>query len=358
MPVRKVDIHTFLTLAKEFPIMDVRSPSEYAYAHIPGAFSLPVFLDEERSEIGTTYKQVNREEAIKIGLKYFGPRLNQHVQQVEQILKEWPIREEPKILMHCWRGGMRSGAMAWLMSFCGFDVVLLEGGYKSFRNHVLQQLELPFQFRVLGGYTGSGKTEVLNALKKTGEPVIDLEGLASHKGSAFGALGMKPQPSQEQFENCLWNELTPFFSSPPDKPFHQEKPIWIENESQRIGLVNLPQAFHLNMLFAPVYALMIDFEERLNFIIRNYGGFEREKLVNAILRMQKRLGGLDTKNAIQFLVEGNVKECFRVLLTYYDKQYKRSEEMSERKYFKISAAEVNPAANARLVLTYLTQSNS
>lgn len=356
MPITKVDVNTFLRLASTNPVFDVRSPKEYAYAHIPGAHSLPIFTDEQRAEIGTTYKQVSRQDAIKIGLTYFGPQLNQYLQFVEQTLQAYSI-QAPKVLVHCWRGGMRSGAMAWLLSFYGFDVVLLEGGYKAYRNVVLQHLSLPFKFRVIGGYTGSGKTEVLQELKKQNQAVIDLEQLACHKGSAFGALGMQTQPSQEQFENNLAVELSAYYQINEQQEFIQPKPIWIENESQRIGLLNLPKPFYETILSSPLLVLTIPFGERLDYIVRNYGRFENDKLVTAVMRIQKRLGGLDTKNAINFLLEGNTKAAFEVLLTYYDKQYERAAEKLGRNAQAVGSTRVDAEFNAALMLTQVSLSN-
>lgn len=349
MPIQKITIAAFLELGKNYPVLDVRSPAEFAYAHIPGAFSFPIFDDAQRKEIGTTYKQVSREDAIKIGLKYFGPNMLGFVEKAEAILKQRK-QDDKKLLVHCWRGGMRSGAMAWLLSFYGFDVYLLEGGYKTYRHWVLQQLDLPFRLIALGGFTGSGKTEVLHQLGKQGKSIIDLENIASHKGSAFGSMGMDEQPSQEYFENLLVGALQPFYQLNADGTFNQEHSIWIENESRRIGLINLTEIFYNCMQEAPLWALDIPFEERLTFIVDGYGKFEKEKLVNAIIRIQKRLGGLDTKNAISFLLENDVRSCFRILLSYYDKQYMQAMEKSKRAIQLIPATNVDALANTMLVL--------
>ncbi|MES2779547.1 MAG: tRNA 2-selenouridine(34) synthase MnmH [Bacteroidota bacterium] len=349
MPAQKVGITEFLTLGKHYPVLDVRSPSEYAYAHIPGAHSFPIFDDAQRKEIGTTYKQVSREDAIKIGLKYFGPNMLAFVEKAETILKQYKVPDK-KLLVHCWRGGMRSGAMAWLLNFYGFEVYLLEGGYKNYRHWVLQQLDLPFRFIALGGFTGSGKTEVLHELSKQGKQIIDLERIASHKGSAFGSMGMNEQPSQEYFENILVAALQPFYHLNDDDPFFQEHPIWIENESRRIGLINLTEQFYNRLQEAPLFALDIPFEERLNFIVEGYGKFDKEKLVNAIIRIQKRLGGLDTKNAINFLLENDIYSCFRILLSYYDKQYTQAMEKSNRAIQLMPAPKVDALINTELVL--------
>lgn len=351
MPIHKVTIHEFLKLGKQFPILDARSPSEYAYAHIPGAFSFPIFTDEQRKEIGTCYKQVGRQQAVKIGLNYFGPNMVGFVEQVESILSKYPYANETTVLVHCWRGGMRSGAMAWLLSFYGFDVYLLEGGYKQYRKWVLEQLNLPFKFYTLGGYTGSGKTEILEKLVQQQMPVINLEGLAKHKGSTFGNMDMIEQPAQEYFENLLANALQPFYSINENGEFSQPSPIWIESESRRIGLINLTEHFYANMLRSPIVVLDIPFEKRMNYIVSDYGNFEKEKLINAIVRIQKRLGGLDTKLAIQALLEDDIHACFRILLTYYDKQYKQYSEQSTRKTYRLECLEVNAEANLKAVLT-------
>jgi tRNA 2-selenouridine synthase len=350
MPIHKVTIREFLALRNQFLVFDVRSPSEFNYAHIPHAISLPIFNDEQRKEIGTCYKQIGREEAIKIGLSYFGPEMVHFVKQVETILSKYHDNRKNTLLLHCWRGGMRSGAMAWLLSVYGFEVYLLEGGYKHYRKWVLAQLELPFQFHILGGYTGSGKTDILQLMQQHHLPVIDLEGLALHKGSAFGNLEMHSQPSQEQFENLLVTALQPFYSINDDNSFKQPVPIWIESESRRIGLINLTESFYHSMLRAPVLLLDIPFEERLKYIIKLYGGYDKEKLINAIIRIQKRLGGLDTKRAIEFLLEENIHACFDILLTYYDKQYQQAITKSNRKSVTLHCNTVDALENELAVI--------
>jgi tRNA 2-selenouridine synthase len=347
MPIQRVPISEFLALAQENPVFDARSPSEYKHAHIPGAHSLPIFTDEQRAEIGTTYKQDSTNKAIKIGFSHFGLQLNEYIDKVEKVIS---ITSARKVLVHCWRGGMRSGAMAWLLDFYGYDVVLLDGGYKSYRNYVLQQFDLPFQFTIVGGHTGSGKTEILLNLKSKGEAVIDLEGIASHKGSSFGALGMNEQPTQEQFENNVHQELSKYYTIDSEGNFNQPKNIWIENESQRIGLVNIPKALFLNLEESTLINIEIPFEERLKFITQYYGQFSNEQLVSATMRIQKRLGGLETKNAINFLLEKNTEECFRILLSYYDRQYTSASKRIVRIPKSVQAATIDPVQNAQLLL--------
>jgi tRNA 2-selenouridine synthase len=306
MAIEKLNIEDFLSLSQSHPVVDVRSPGEYIHAHIPGAYNLPLFNDEERKTVGTLYKQQGRENAIKTGLDIFGLKMSRMVEEVENFAGKGRI-----ILIHCWRGGMRSAGVAWLMDLYGFRVYTLTGGYKIFRRYVLETFSTPLHFKILGGYTGSGKTRVLKELKKQDELIIDLEEIAQHKGSAFGALEGKAQPSQEMFENLLAIELRKLGSGY----------AWLEDESQRIGLLNIPPEVWKKMRASPLYFLEIPFEERLINIIGEYGNGDQEKIADSILRIKKRLGGLESKNAIRFLQEGNVSECFRVLLRYYDKCY-------------------------------------
>lgn len=313
MAIEKIHIEQFLELAKQHPVLDVRSPGEYKHAHIPGACSLPLFTDEERKIVGTAYKQESREQAIKLGLDFFGVKMRKMVEEAEQLSSN-----SKTVLVHCWRGGMRSAGVAWLLDLYGFKVFTLAGGYKKYRNYVLDTFRLPFQFNILGGYTGSGKTELLKALKERGEKVIDLEGIANHKGSAFGNIGMPPQPGQEMFENLLAKELRKSLEGQP------ESPVWLEDESQRIGLVNIPGELWKTMRQSPVYFLDIPFEERLKHIVQEYGQLAPEKLADAIGRISQKLGNLNAKTAILLLNEGKITESFDILLKYYDKHYFKS----------------------------------
>ena len=311
MAITKLPIDEFLTLIKHNQLLDVRSPGEFKQAHIPGAISFPLFTDDERKIVGTAYKQESKQIAVKIGLKYFGKKMVKMVEDAEEITKDKNI-----VLLHCWRGGMRSAGVAWLLDLYGFKVFTLVGGYKAYRNWVLKQFEKEYPINILGGFTGSGKTEVLHELAKTGQQIIDLEGLASHKGSSFGAIGQPPQPTQEQFENLLAKELSTV-------KYDTGSILYLEDESQRIGEVNIPSVLFKQMREKKVLFLNIPFEERLNFIVANYGKFKKEELVNAVIRIKKKLGGLETKTAINALVEDDVKNCFVVLLQYYDKLYQK-----------------------------------
>lgn len=339
MGAEKIHIEQFMELAKEYPVLDVRSPGEYNHAHIPGACSLPLFSDEERKVVGTTYKQQSREAAIKIGLDYFGPKMRKMVEEVQSLVVSreslvgiagLKTNDSRLVLVYCWRGGMRSGAVSWLLDMYGFKVYTLTGGYKKYRNYVLDTFRLPFQFNILSGYTGSGKTELLKTLKEKGETVIDLEDIAKHKGSAFGNIGMPEQPTQEMFENILAqslhevrNQRAEAGTTPPDPTLHTSG-IWLEDESQRIGHVNIPNDLWASMRRSPVYFLDISFEERLKHIVQEYGGLDQEKMISAIERISQKLGNLNAKTAILLLKEGKITESFEILLKYYDKFYFRS----------------------------------
>jgi tRNA 2-selenouridine synthase len=383
MPIQKLTIAEFLELAKQHPVLDVRSPGEYSHAHIPGAISLPLFTDEERKVVGTAYKQQGKQPAIKIGLDYFGVKMKAMVEQVEAIIAERqkatddrqqttnnkPPTENSKpkieniVLVHCWRGGMRSAGVAWLLDLYGFKVYSLTGGYKAYRKWVLQQFEKEYDFKIIGGYTGSGKTLVLQQLLKQQQPVIDLEALANHKGSAFGALGELPQPKQEMFENLLAAALSvvrPSLSDEAGRTTVNEQRstcIYLEDESQRIGNLQIPMPLWHTMRKSPVYFLDIPFEERLEYIVKDYGRFEKEKLVNAIIRLQKKLGGLDMKNAINHLLENDHKACFRILLAYYDKLYNKALQNRENLpalLNKIPCSSVDTVTNTQNILACLT----
>jgi tRNA 2-selenouridine synthase len=348
MAIQKITVEEFVQLSLVHPVFDVRSEAEFSHAHIPGAFNLPLFNNEERAVVGTIYKQSSRELAIKKGLEYFGPKMKEMIVFVEKTMAK--INKENKtVLVHCWRGGMRSAGVAWLLDLYGFKVFTLVGGYKAFRNWVLQQFEKKIDFKILGGYTGSGKTIVLSALKEKGAAVIDLEGLAGHKGSAFGNIGLPKQPSQEMFENKLAVAIES------TKSIFPGQSIWLEDESQRIGTVNIPQPLWNHIRSCSVYFLDIPFDARLDYLVATYGILDKTELGEATKRIQKRLGGLETKQALEFLEANNLKECFSILLKYYDKLYSKG--LNNRPEPKptvnsIPSVVVEDKANADLLLKY------
>jgi tRNA 2-selenouridine synthase len=313
----KLNISDFLKQASSVPVIDVRSPSEFKTGHIPGAFNIPLFDDKEREAVGIRYKKEGRGKAILKGLQMTGPSM---YLKLEEALK---VARENKLLVHCWRGGMRSEAMAWLFSLGDIETQILDGGYKSYRHHILEKLSEKHKYIVLGGLTGSGKTEILNYIKKSGHQVIDLEGIACHKGSAFGSLGQPDQPTSEHFANLLYHEL---------EKADKTKAIWLEDESKSIGTVFMPDQFFFNLRESPVIALIMDVQTRLPRLMKEYSAYPREDLISSITRIAKRLGGDNTKEAISQVNELNISGAIEISLNYYDKSYmfglkKRPEEL-------------------------------
>ncbi|MDA0194825.1 MAG: tRNA 2-selenouridine(34) synthase MnmH [Bacteroidetes bacterium] len=310
-----IQINEFLELAEENPVVDVRSPKEFNHGHIPGAVNIPLFNDEERAQVGTTYKQVSREEAITLGLEIVGPKMKDFV------LKAKSLNLKDKLLVHCWRGGMRSESMAWLFNTSDIESVTLHKGYKAFRNHALKYFSTSFRFVILTGSTGSGKTEILNALKAEGEQVIDLEALANHKGSVFGGLGKSNQPTTEQFQNDLFWELA-----------HQDvsKRIWLEDESIAIGKIFIPNDIWDQMRKSRLIRVEISKQERVKRLVNEYGNFEAADLEARIRKIEKKLGGQHMKEAIENLIAGNIAGTADTLLTYYDKAYSNALERKNK----------------------------
>ncbi len=288
-------------------VIDVRSPSEYAHAHLPFAKSLPLFSDEERAKIGTLYKQVSAENALLKGLDFVGPKMSGFIKTA---IKWSPER---KVLIHCWRGGKRSGSMAWLLSFAGFDVATVAGGYKNYRNYILQSLEnQQLKVIVLGGKTGSGKTQILKELEKKGEQIIDLEALAHHKGSAFGWIGEEKQPSSEHFENTLFEVF---------RKIDPTKRVWVENESKSIGSVFIPQPFWTKIKSAPLIHLEVPLEARVEHLVKTYTQNEMADLRVSFEKITKKLGFEALGNALEAIDNQDFATAAEIALKYYDKTY-------------------------------------
>lgn len=301
---------TSQAIQSDLLLLDVRSPAEFEQGHIPGARSLPLFTDDQRAEIGTLYKQVGPSTALKKGLELVGPRLVPLLEQVE----EWAHRGSA-IQLHCWRGGMRSNAVAQLLQFAGYEPLVIQGGYKAWRQAGQETLQLNWQFKVLTGYTGSGKTEVLQQLHSLGEQVIDLENLANHRGSSFGSLGKGQQPTSEQFHNSIWYQLMKMST---------DRPVWIEDESYRIGNCHLPDTLFEKMKNADWVRMEIPKAHRLEHSIALYGKATKDQLEAAIRRLEKRLGGLRMQQCLEALEQNDAIRCTNYLLDYYDKSYNKS----------------------------------
>ena len=306
-------------------LLDVRSPGEYEAGRLPGAKSLPLFTDGERAEVGTLYKQESQDAALLKGLEVAGGKMRWLVEEARR------LAPEGKVMVHCWRGGQRSESVAWLLERAGMTVAKLAGGYKSARHFIRNYLEKsPHEFRVLSGPTGSGKTPVLLAMRTLGAHVIDLEGLANHKGSSFGAIGEAAQPTTEQFENLLFAEL---------KKTPEGATIWLEDESRLIGHVYLPDEFYHRLAAAPVVLLEQPQEWRVQRLVKLYGSYPKPPLAEAFKRLRKRLGGQHLNAALAALAKDDLFTAARIALVYYDKAYNHYGERRGAKVVRTVMAE-------------------
>ncbi|WP_338872853.1 tRNA 2-selenouridine(34) synthase MnmH [Spirosoma sp. SC4-14] len=344
--VQQLSVTEFLKKARSLPIIDVRSPGEYDHAHIPGAISIPLFDNEERALVGTKYKQAGKDAAVLLGLDLVGPKL---VGFVKQARKLNPRQKE--VLVHCWRGGMRSGSFAWLLDTAGLTASTLVGGYKAYRNAVLESFSEPRTLLILGGKTGSGKTDILKELARQGEQVIDLEGLAHHKGSSYGAIGQPAQPTNEQFENLVyaqWQQLD------------RKRRIWLEDESRNVGACFVPMAIWQQMRTAPVAFVDVPKPVRICRLVNEYAGIDHGLLVAATERIRKRLGGKATNDALAALAHQDYATVADLTLAYYDKAYLHG--LSERdssSVYPLVMDEDNPVQTARQLIEWAnTQAES
>jgi len=302
----RTDVIRFLELAATIPVVDVRSPSEFNSGHIPGAYNIPLFDDREREAVGIRYRKEGRESAIMEGLQLTGPSMASKLGHALEVARKGDL------LVHCWRGGMRSEAMAWLFSLGGIRPVVLEGGYKSYRHHILEKLSEKKNMLVLGGLTGSGKTGILKYIKDSGHPAVDLEGVANHKGSAFGSLGQPLQPTTEHFANLLYDEL---------KLLPGDQPFWVEDESRNIGSVFMPGEFYSNMQVNPLIVIMMDAAVRIPHLVREYSVYPPAELIASVSRISRRLGGDKAKEAIESIRNSDFARAAEITLAYYDKAY-------------------------------------
>ncbi len=332
--LKEIDINTVLQLAEELPIIDVRTPAEFKKGHIPGAVNIALFSNSERAHVGTVYKKESKERAMEIGLKYVEPKLNYFIEKAKE------LAPDKRVIIHCWRGGMRSKAFAKHLHDNGFtDVSTIVGGYKAFRNYALDSFCTKAQLCTLGGYTGSGKTYILHQLREMGEQVVDLEGIANHKGSAFGGIGQEQQPTIEQFENSLFWEW---------KNFDYSKTIWIEDESHRIGRVNIPMNLFQNMRSKPLLFLDLPQPERIEHLVVEYANFPKTELAVSIDHISKRLGGENTKKALQSIENGDFEYVAELALKYYDKYYLRglNKRENQKNIFKLNLSKIDFKKNA------------
>jgi tRNA 2-selenouridine synthase len=334
--IQSITVADFMKMEESIPLADVRTPAEFSQGHVPGAVNLPLFSNEERIRVGTTYKQTGREAAILLGFDLTGSKWSGFIREA------CGFAPQKKLAVHCWRGGMRSEAMAWALNFYGFDVFLLQGGYKQYRRWVLNLMEEPFNLCLVGGMTGSGKTRILQELRSMEEQVIDLEHLAQHRGSTYGSLNRFEQPMQEQFENNLAEAL---------QRLDRRRRIWLEDESLTIGRCSVPKSLWDRMQSASLYFLEVPLEDRVQALVQEYGSLDKEFLVACTDRIRKRLGLEQTKKAIVAIKENQMEEFVRRVLVYYDKTYQSGLiNRSGRHIFRIPVPGNNPRENASLIL--------
>ncbi len=341
-----VDIDYWLRFLHDLPVIDVRSPSEFSKGCIPEAFNLPLLSDAERAAVGTVYRQKSKEEAIALGFDFVTPKAGHYLHQARE------ISSTKGIIVHCWRGGMRSKSVAEHLCKNGISpVYVIENGYKAFRKKVLDTFQQPYKLRTIGGYTGSGKTEMLQLLKEAGEQVIDLEGIANHKGSAFGSIGCSTQPSVEQFENTIFWQW---------KDFDLTSPIWIEDESRNIGSVLLPHELYANIRNQTLYFLDIPRSERAKYLVEGYAQKSNHTQgIEAIKTISRKIGGQNAQLAIKLLESGEYLQVAEIALHYYDKSYLRGmEKRSPERVKTIPFNQVNITENTKSLIQFIEEQES
>lgn len=299
-------VNNIFDLHNTIPVIDVRSEGEFASGNMVGSINIPLLNNDERALVGTCYKKSGNKKAVILGYELVGKKFASYVTYVTNNFKQ------KKIIVYCWRGGLRSRIMADLLSTAGYKVYQLKGGYKSYRNFVLNTFEKPFNFNILGGFTGSNKTEILEILRTENLQVINLEKIANHRGSAYGSLGLGNQPTQEQFENNLAQALL---------KLDLNQPIWIEDEGRTIGNKVVPLPIFNKIRNNTLYFLDYEKEFRVNNILKQYGSLEADDLIFSTLKLVKKLGDLRTKQCVESIQSGNLHVWVNEVLKYYDKTY-------------------------------------
>ncbi len=300
------------------PLIDVRSPGEYYKGNMPNSINIPLFDNEERSIVGTVYKNYGREKAVIQGLDFLADKIDNMVNKLFDTLNVYKSKkvgsqiEEPTLKIYCARGGMRSQSISWLLEKYNQRNVTLRDGYKSYRKWALESFNQEWRINLIGGKTGTGKTKLLKLLDENNYQIIDLEGLACHRGSTFGGIGMKEQPSNEQFENNIAEKL---------KGFKKSNKIFVEAESANIGRCKIPHEFFSQMKSAERIEIKKSESNRLDELIKTYSIYEEKDLIEAVLRIKKRLGPQRTKIAIESIKIADWRSVCKSVLEYYDKCY-------------------------------------
>jgi len=316
MYFKRKELEKFRSL--DGPLIDVRSPGEYYKGNMPNSINVPLFENDERAIIGTIYKKRGREKAILEGLKIIEKRIETLLENlfccIENYQREKKILSNDKqfIKIYCARGGLRSFSISWLLKKFKYNAITLEGGYKQYRKWTLNKFSNNYNIIVIGGKTGCGKTRLLNLLEKYDYQVIDLESFACHRGSTFGGLGMKEQPSNEQFENIIAEKL---------HSFKKDFPIFVEAESANIGKCKVPHEFFNQMKKSKRIEIIRSESNRLNELINTYSKFNQKDLEEAVIRIKKRLGPQRTKIALESIKKKKWDLVCKAVLEYYDKCY-------------------------------------
>jgi tRNA 2-selenouridine synthase len=325
-------------MALRLPVIDVRSPGEHLKGHIPGAHNIPLFDNEERARVGTTYVKIGKEPAIELGKIIAGEKTDYYLNAIQN------VAPDKHMLLHCWRGGMRSAKIAAFFAEAGYQVFVLEGGYKAYRGYIRNQFSSKRQIFLIGGYTGSGKTGILKEIGKLGHQIIDLEALACHKGSNFGHLGQNVQPTTEQFENnlyTLWSELDPL------------KPLWLEHESMNIGTVTLPDSFHAAMLSGTLFFIELPKDYRIKRLVDEYACFEKPVLQAVLEHLGQFMGTFQAREVLLALQNDDFEKVADIALTYYDKLYANSMvRRPVKEIVRISLAAGSVKENSEIILNH------
>lgn len=301
-----MELYEYLKNKDSYVTIDVRSEGEYQCGHIPGAANVPLLENENRKKVGIAYKTNGPYAAVLLGYELVSPQFKSYIKQINKLSEGKPIA------VYCARGGLRSSITLQLLKNAGLNAVKINGGYKQFRRWTAEVFKVRKQIYIYGGYTGSRKTEKLLEMKARGFQVIDLEGLANHRGSAFGGIGMDEQPSVEQFENLLAFEWMKIRS---------DLPVWIEDESRSIGRVYIPEAIYKQMREASLFKIVVPFQDRVSYIVDTYGRLDKTSLAQATRQIARRLGGKRTSQALEALQEDRLSDWAELLLAYYDDQY-------------------------------------
>jgi tRNA 2-selenouridine synthase len=336
MPLQKISTEDALGQLTNFSaIIDARSESEYGLDRLPGAVNWPTLTDAQRHEIGTEYAQVNAFEAKKRGAALAAKNIATHIErEVIPLPKNW------KPLIYCWRGGKRSGSLALVLSEIGFQVTLIEGGYKAFRAAVVEdiaRLATQFSYRIICGPTGSGKTRLLQGLASAGAQILDLEALADHRSSVLGLIPGQEQPSQKQFDMRIWHAL---------RQLDPERTVWAESESKKVGNVSIPDALMHALRESPCARVELPIAERVALLLEDYDFFVKDPdFFCKRLDVLRDLRGHEQINAWQQMIRS--REMSQVVAELLEKHYDPGYLSSTRRNFKQFDASILIAGSTR-----------